>query len=65
MLSLHPQFIKDETGQNSFVVLSANEYNNIMEIIEDLEDVKLFDEVISDPNNNFVDFDKFKEELGL
>lgn len=65
MLSLHPQYIKDNSGIDTFVVLTANEYESILEVIEDYEDIKLFDNVVNDPNTNFIDLDKFKVEMGL
>jgi len=44
MVTVHPQYIKDANGNNSLVVLSAQEFNTIMEELEDLEDIKLYDE---------------------
>jgi PHD/YefM family antitoxin component YafN of YafNO toxin-antitoxin module len=44
MLTLHPQYIKDAEGNNSLVVLTAEEFDRLMEELEDAEDVKLFDE---------------------
>jgi len=39
--NLHPQYIKDTSG-NKMVVLSHNEYNSILEEIEDWEDSMLY-----------------------
>jgi hypothetical protein len=33
-----PKYMVDETGHKKAVVLSFREYNNIMELLEDLED---------------------------
>lgn len=44
MLTLHPQFIKDANGKNSLVVLPAKEFDNLMEELEDMEDIRLYDE---------------------
>lgn len=44
MLTLHPQYIKDNKGQNSLVVLPAKEFNYLLEEIEEIEDIKLYDE---------------------
>jgi len=44
LLTLHPQFIKDANGKKSMVVLSAKEFESIMEELEDIEDVRLYDE---------------------
>ena len=44
MLKVHPQYIKDANGNKSMVVLPAKEFDVIMEVIEDMEDVRLYDE---------------------
>lgn len=44
MLSVNPQYIKDANGNESLVILTAKEFNTIMEELEDLEDIKLYDE---------------------
>lgn len=44
MLTIHPQYIKDANGNKSLVVLSAKEFDTIMEQLEDLEDIRLYDE---------------------
>lgn len=44
MLTINPQYLKDENGEKSLVVLSAKEFDAIMEELEDLEDVRLYDE---------------------
>ncbi|HAL83971.1 MAG TPA: hypothetical protein DCO83_18460 [Mucilaginibacter sp.] len=44
MLTVHPQYIKDADGNKSFVVLTAKEFDTIMEELEDIEDVRLYDE---------------------
>ena len=44
MLKVHPQYIRDANGNKSMVVLPAKEFDAIMEAIEDMEDVRLYDE---------------------
>ncbi|MDR6560084.1 MULTISPECIES: hypothetical protein [unclassified Arcicella] len=44
MLTVHPQYIKDANGKKSLVVLPAKEFDAIMEELEELEDIKLYDE---------------------
>jgi PHD/YefM family antitoxin component YafN of YafNO toxin-antitoxin module len=44
MLTVHPQYIKDEDGKNSLVILPAEEFDNLMEELEELEDIRLYDE---------------------
>lgn len=44
MLTINPQFITDNTGKKISVVLPLKDFNAIMEELEELEDIKLFDE---------------------
>lgn len=43
MLTLHPQYIKDTAGK-SLVVLPQNEFDILLEELEELEDIRLYDE---------------------
>ncbi len=42
MIALNPQYIKDTAGQK-LVILSAKEYESIVEELEGIEDVKRYD----------------------
>ena len=44
-MTLHPQYITDATGKKQAVVLSMKEYNFLLEELEELEDIKLYDAV--------------------
>lgn len=44
MLTVRPQYITDDTGKKISVVLPIKEYNAIIEELEELEDIRLFDE---------------------
>ena len=43
MLTIHPQYIKDNKGNESLVVLPAKEFNTLIEELEEMEDIKCFD----------------------
>lgn len=45
MKSIHPQFITDDKGKKLSVVLSIKEYKTILDNLEELEDIRLYDEV--------------------
>lgn len=45
MLDLHPQFIKNAKGKKTHVVLSAAEFEQIIELLEDLEDIEAIKKV--------------------
>jgi PHD/YefM family antitoxin component YafN of YafNO toxin-antitoxin module len=44
MLTLQPQYITDNTGKKISVVLPMEDFKAIMEELETLEDIKLYDE---------------------
>ena len=44
MISVHPQYITDNNGKKLSVILGMQEFKNIMDELEDLEDIRLFDE---------------------
>jgi PHD/YefM family antitoxin component YafN of YafNO toxin-antitoxin module len=44
MIKVHPQYITDNTGKKISVVLPKQEFKAIMEELEELEDIKLYDE---------------------
>jgi len=48
MISVHPQYITDSDGKKLSVVLALQEFDSIMEELEELEDIKLYDEVKKD-----------------
>ncbi len=43
MKNIHPQYIKDTAGKN-LVILSQSEFDNLIEELEDLEDIQLYDD---------------------
>lgn len=49
MVSIHPQYITDETGKKISVVIPIKDFNAIL---EELEDIKLYDEAkkINEPS---------------
>ncbi|MEB2776860.1 hypothetical protein U3A58_14860 [Algoriphagus sp. C2-6-M1] len=44
MLTINPKYITDQVGNKISVVLSVKEFETIVEMLEDLEDVRLYDE---------------------
>ncbi|MCX6324024.1 MAG: hypothetical protein NTZ41_07475 [Sphingobacteriales bacterium] len=44
MLTIHPQYITDSKGKKISAVLAMKDFKAIMEELEELEDIKLFDE---------------------
>lgn len=46
MIKVHPQYIKDAQGDKSMVILSAKEFDTIIELLEEIEDIRLYDDAI-------------------
>lgn len=44
MLIITPQYITDSTGKKISVILPINDFKAILEELEELEDIKLYDE---------------------
>ena len=44
MFTVHPQYITDNTGKKISVVLPIKDFKAIMEELEELDDIKLYDE---------------------
>lgn len=67
MLDLHPQYIKNAKGKKTHVVLSAAEFEQIIELLEDLEDIESIKKVKEEENEeDYIPLDeafKMIEEL--
>jgi PHD/YefM family antitoxin component YafN of YafNO toxin-antitoxin module len=59
MLSVHPQYIKDANGNNTLVVLSAQEFDTIIEELEELEDIRLYDEAKKEDTGDHILFSDY------
>ncbi|PKP40001.1 MAG: hypothetical protein CVT96_10975 [Bacteroidetes bacterium HGW-Bacteroidetes-13] len=55
MISIHPQYIKDTSG-NSLVVLPEQEFDTLMEKIEELNDIKLYDKAKKEDSGERISF---------
>lgn len=43
-MTLHPKYIKDKAGNKNAVVLPIKEFNKLMEELDEIEDIRLYDE---------------------
>ena len=48
MAALHPQYITDNSGKKTAAIITMKEFNTILEELEELEDIKLYDESKND-----------------
>ncbi len=61
MLTIHPQYITDTSGKK-MVMLPENEFSSIMEELESLEDIRLFDEAKKEDDGERVLFSDYLKE---
>lgn len=59
MISVHPQYIKDNNGKKSFVILPANEFDTLLENMEELEDIRLCDQTKKEDNGERILFSDY------
>ncbi|MEI7803170.1 MAG: hypothetical protein WCI97_11020 [Bacteroidota bacterium] len=58
MKTTNAQFITDDKGKKQAVILSMKEYKKIVEELEELEDIKLYDEV-KNKNEKSIPFSEY------
>ena len=59
MISIHPQYIKDADGKKSLVILPVKEFDTIIDELEELEDIKLYDEAKKEDNGERILFSDY------
>ncbi|MCK4541494.1 MAG: hypothetical protein KAU17_04570 [Spirochaetales bacterium] len=62
-ITITPRFITDAEGHKTDVVLSLNDFQILVAIAEELEDIKAFDKAMKTPE--FVDWEEAKKDLGV
>ena len=55
---METQFLTDEKGNRTAVLLPIKKYNNLIEKLEDLEDVRLYDEAKMDDDGYRISIDE-------
>lgn len=58
METLKQQYIKDNQGHKIAIILPINKYNKMIEQIEELEDIRLYDQVKA-KNEESIPFDVY------
>jgi len=59
ILKIIPQYIRDAKGKRSFVVLSIGDFDKVMEELESIEDVKLYDQAKKKNGEKGIPFDDY------
>lgn len=63
MLTVHPQYIKDSEGNTSLVVLPVSEFDKLMEELEDVEDIRLYDAAKKDDTGERIPMAKAFDQI--
>ncbi|MCC6143726.1 MAG: hypothetical protein IT368_07955 [Candidatus Hydrogenedentes bacterium] len=61
-LQMTPEFVVDENGKKTGVYLSIEDFNKIMELLEDFADIIDYDEAMKEPGDA-IPFEQFVREL--
>ena len=61
MSTIHPRYITDSTGAK-LVVITQDEFETIMEELEDLEDVRLYDEAKAEDDGERISLNDYIKE---
>ena len=62
-LKLHPQYVNGEAGQPLGVFLTVSEFENILDDLEELEDIKVADAFEIRKDKEFVPFRQALDEI--
>lgn len=59
---MKPQFVTDDSGKKLAVILPIKEYNKMLDELEELEDIKLYD-AAKKGDQEFIDAERAFEEI--
>jgi len=62
-LTINPQFVKDESGQDLGVFLTKRDFDKLLEELEDYEDIKAYDKAKSRTDVEFIPYRKAVAEI--
>ncbi len=63
MIALHPQFIVDESEEKKAVVIPFSEWVQILGEMEDLEEIRIYDNVKADTEDEVISFKQALNEM--
>ncbi len=61
-MTLHPQFVTDQAGNKNAVLLPIKEYQLLLEEIEELNDIRLYDEAKKGDDGTRISFDDYVKQ---
>ena len=63
MINVHPEYIVDENLNRKSVVLPYSEWENIVEEMEELEDIRAYDQAKNEKEDEVVPFEQAVKEI--
>jgi hypothetical protein len=63
ILKLHPQYVNGEGGEPLGVFLTVSEFENILDDLEELEDIKVADAFENRKDKEFIPFRQALDEI--
>lgn len=64
MVELHPQYITNAAGEQQ-VVLSLKEYEEILEALDELEDIRLYDAAKLEDDGGRITLEEYRQKRNL
>lgn len=63
---LQPQYITDEQGQRVSVILPIQQWQQVLDELEELDDIRLYDEVKArnEPTISLAEYRKERQQIG-
>lgn len=62
LATMHENYIVNEQGHKTAVILSLRDWETIQEMLEDLDDIRAYDKVIAEPSEPVL-WEKVVKEL--
>ena len=63
MINVHPEYIVDENLNRKSVVLPYSEWENIVEEMEELDDIRAYDQAKNETEDEVVPFEQAIKEI--
>ena len=63
MINVHPEYIVDENLNRKSVVLPYSEWENIVEEMEELDDIRAYDQAKNETKDEVVPFEQAVKEI--
>ena len=62
MEPIHAQFITDKNGKKLSAVISIDQFEKILEELEDIEDIRLYDEAKKSDTGEYISMDDYVKQ---